>query len=150
MRSAKLNWPLWAGFLLSLVAFLSYPALFIRFPVTRNFPWANLILAAIALVALFIGIRKAFAPDRPRRSKVAGVVLPVLGILAMGVFFLTFFVFARMLPPSKGAPQVGQPAPDFTLADSDGKQVSLAELTKAPIDGKPAKGVLLIFYRGYW
>lgn len=150
MPIRKLNWPLWAGFILSLVAFLSYPALFIRFPSTRNFPWANLILAAIALILLVIGVRKAFRPDRPRRSKVAGVVLPVLGILGMGMFFFTFFVFARMIPPAKDAPQVGQAAPDFTLADSDGKKVSLAELTKAPIDGKPTKGVLLIFYRGYW
>jgi hypothetical protein len=150
MRIAKLNWPLWAGFLLSLVAFISYPAFFIRFPVTRNFPWANLALAAVALILLVIGVRKAFGSDRPRRSKVAGIVVPVLGVLSIGVFLFTFFVMARMLPPAKGAPQVGQKAPEFTLADSNGKQTSLAELTKTPIDGKPAKGVLLIFYRGYW
>jgi hypothetical protein len=150
MRVTKLNWPLWAGFLLSLVAFISYPVFFIRFPVTRNFPWANLALGAIAIVLLVIGARRAFASDRPRRSKIAGILVPILGVLSIGVFLLTFFVMARMLPPAKGAPQVGGKAPEFTLTDSDGKQTSLAELTKAPIDGKPVKGVLLIFYRGYW
>lgn len=150
MRISKLNWPLWAGFLLSLVAFLSYPTFFIRFPVTRNFPWANLALGAVAIVLLFLGLRKAFAADRPGSSKIAGIVLSVLGVLSVGGFLFTFFVMARQLPPAKGAPQVGQKAPEFTLADTDNKQVSLAELTKTPIDGKPVKGVLLIFYRGYW
>jgi cytochrome oxidase Cu insertion factor (SCO1/SenC/PrrC family) len=39
--------------------------------------------------------------------------------------------------------KVGQPAPDFTLQDSDGKNVTLAEYR-----GK--KNVVLVFYRGYW
>src|SRR5262245_30932063 len=132
MRISKLNWPLWAGFLLSLVAFLSYPTFFIRFPVTRDFPWANLALGAVAIILLLIGLRKAFAADRPGRSKVAGIVFSLLGVLSIGVFLFTFFVAARWLPPAKGAPQVGQKAPEFTLADSDNKQVSLTELTKTP------------------
>ena len=37
---------------------------------------------------------------------------------------------------------VGQPAPDFTLKDQDGKDFHLADLR-----GSKA---LLIFYRGYW
>jgi peroxiredoxin len=45
---------------------------------------------------------------------------------------------------------VGQKVPEFTLADSNGKQVSLNELLTAPIDGKTPKGALLVFYRGYW
>jgi peroxiredoxin len=39
--------------------------------------------------------------------------------------------------------KVGQPAPDFTLENIDGKQVSLSEFR-----GK--KSVVLVFYRGQW
>ena len=44
-------------------------------------------------------------------------------------------------------------APEFTLADANGKATSLGELLTTPINvsntAKP-RGVLLIFYRGYW
>lgn len=55
------------------------------------------------------------------------------------------------LPPSTGAPRVGQKAPAFILSGQDGKQVSLAELLK-PAAGasKKSGGLILIFYRGYW
>src|SRR6267142_420723 len=39
----RLNWPLWAGFLLSVIAFFTFFAVFVNFPVTRDFPWANLL-----------------------------------------------------------------------------------------------------------
>jgi cytochrome oxidase Cu insertion factor (SCO1/SenC/PrrC family) len=39
--------------------------------------------------------------------------------------------------------KVGQPAPDFTLENIDGKQVSLSEFR-----GK--RSVVLVFYRGQW
>jgi len=61
---------------------------------------------------------------------------------------------SRWLPTAHGAPQIGQKAPVFTLADTHGKPVSLSELLSAPINGKAPssnpRGVLLIFYRGYW
>jgi hypothetical protein len=66
------------------------------------------------------------------------------------MFVFGFFVFARWLPPSKGAPQVGQKAPEFLLMDTTGKSVSLGELLSTPINGNAPKGVLLVFYRGYW
>ena len=39
--------------------------------------------------------------------------------------------------------KVGQPAPDFTLEDVDGKAIALSSF-----QGK--KSVVLVFYRGYW
>jgi peroxiredoxin len=68
----------------------------------------------------------------------------------LGMFIFAAFVASRWLPPSTNAPQVAQKAPDFSLTDTNNKTVSLTELLSQPINGKPAKGALLIFYRGYW
>jgi hypothetical protein len=169
MKVRKFNWPLWAGFLLSLIAFLSYPFFFVRFPVTRDFPWANLLLFAVAGVLVLLGVRRGFSESRsrPTRSKVAGITLATLTFAVFGFFIFAIFIMARHLPASRGAPQVGQKAPDFTLPNTYGFPVSLAKLLVSPIDPgetahngivtadearkfEPPKGVLLIFYRGYW
>jgi peroxiredoxin len=68
----------------------------------------------------------------------------------IALFVFTIFIGGRWLPASKGAPQVGQRAPDFSMPDSSGKTVSLNELLTTPINGNAPKGVLLVFYRGYW
>ena len=146
----KFNWQIWMGFLLSVVASLTYPFVFASWPVTRDFPWANLLLFGIAVVFLFVGIRRAFAPDRRRISKIGASVLTAFSVLILGLFLFSFFVASRWLPASRGAPQIGQKAPDFTLADTTSRPLSLSELLSAPINGKARKGVLLVFYRGYW
>ena len=152
MNVRRFNWPLWVGFLLTLAAFMSYFSLFVYYPVTRDFPWANLLLFAIAVALLILGIRRGFAADRPHptRSKIVTTIVASLGALVLAFFVLVVFIAARWLPESKGAPQVGQKAPDFSLNDTSGKPVSLAELLSTPINGSAPKGVLLIFYRGYW
>ena len=64
----KLNWPIWLGLLLSFFAFFSYPLIFVNWASTRDFPWANFILFAIADVLIVIGVRRAFAPGRRAKS----------------------------------------------------------------------------------
>ena len=150
MNARRFNWPIWAGFLLSLIAFISYFLVFVWFPVTRDFPWANLLLFAFAAVLLVLGIRRAFSPDRPRRSKILGAILTALSVAIFGFFIVAIFVIARRLPASHSAPQISQKAPDFTLSDTNGKPVSLSELLASPVNGKSPRGVLLVFYRGYW
>jgi peroxiredoxin len=54
------------------------------------------------------------------------------------------FYELRQVHPSTGAPRVGQKAPEFTLSDQDGKNVSLSDLVHG------SKAVALIFYRGFW
>ena len=49
-----------------------------------------------------------------------------------------------------GVPQVGQKTPDFTLANTNGQQISLAQLLSTPVGNAHPKAVLLVFYRGYW
>ena len=152
MNTKRFNWPLWVGFVLTLVAFFTYFSVFVWFPLTRDFPWASLLIFLLAVVLLVMGVRRGFASDRPHptRSKIVTSIVATLSVAVIGFFVFAVFVAARWLPASKGAPQVGQQAPDFTLTDTAGKQVSLAELRTAPIDGNATKGVLLIFYRGYW
>jgi hypothetical protein len=150
MKLQKLNWQIWTGFLLSVFALVSYPLIFVRWPATRDFPWANLMLFAIAAVLVFVGVRRAFAPNRRRLSKVFSSILATLSVAILGLFVLTAFVMSRWLPAASGAPKVGEKAPAFSLLDTTGKTVSLSDLLTAPINGKPTKGALLIFYRGYW
>jgi peroxiredoxin len=152
MAARKLNWPLWAGLLLSVVAFISFPLVFVWWPSTRDFPWANLVLFLIAALLLFKGLLNSFDKDHshPVRSRVKGVVVSVIGVAVFGLFVMMVFVASRQLPASTKAPQVGQKAPEFTLTDTNNQPVSLSELLKSPINGKAPNGVLLIFYRGYW
>jgi hypothetical protein len=74
----------------------------------------------------------------------------VLGVLLLAGFLFVVFVFGRWLPASAAAPQVGQKAPDFTLTGANDKPVTLAQLLTEPVNNKPPKGALLVFYRGYW
>jgi len=146
----RFNWQIWAGFLLTFGGFLSFPFFFVRFPATRDVPWVNFLLAAVALVLLVIGLKRAFQPGRSKLAKVIASLLATLSIAAVGLFLFSFFIIAKQLPASRGAPQVGQKAPDFTLTDTNDKPVTLAQLLTEPFNNQPPKGVLLIFYRGYW
>jgi hypothetical protein len=152
MNIRRINWPLWTGLLLTLAAFLTYFFIFIWFPFTRDFPWANLLLFLVAGVLLFMGVRRGFSSDRshPTRSKIVTSIVAAFSLVVFALFVFNFFVAGRWLPASKGAPQVGQRVPDFSLPDTSGNQVSLNQLLTAPVNGNAPKGVLLIFYRGYW
>lgn len=144
------NWLVWIGFLLSLAAFVSYPFFFARFPVTRDFPWANLLLFGVAAVLVIAGVRRAFSPGQKRGTKIGGSIAATLSAAVFALFLFAAFIFAKQLPASQGAPRIGQKAPDFTLNNANGTHVALADLLTTPISGRAPKGVLLVFYRGYW
>lgn len=153
MKNLRFNWQIWAGFLLSLAASISYPLVFVRWPITRDFPWVTILLYLVAAILLVVGVRRAFAAGRAIKSKVAASILATLSVAIIGLFLFSILIMARWLPPAQGAPRVGQQAPEFSLADANGKTVSLSELLSSPIGGQQTskpKGVLLIFYRGYW
>lgn len=148
------NFLLYLGFLLTLVAFLSYFLFFYRFPVTRDIPWANWLLFGVALVVLGLGLARAFRQANVYRGKASGPILATLSLAVIGSFSYIVLVHTKELPASKSAPQIGQKAPDFTLPDKDGNPVTLSKLwgtsVAAPSTGPTGQWVLLIFYRGYW
>lgn len=139
------NWVLLLGFLVVLVGLFSYE-FFARFPVTRDFPWANLLLFAIGGVLLGIGLFRAYGQPAIYRGKILGPILTTLSVLVFGFFAYALFYVVRQMPPSSGSPSVGEQAPGFSLLDQNGKTVALGELLRTP----GTRAVLLIFYRGYW
>jgi|SRR5882724_11340274 len=115
-------------------------------------PWLGLLLPAAAVLCLVVGVSRAFKQPQIYRGKTLG---SILGFLALVLFAGSVWLYshARDLPKSASAPKVGQKAPDFTLKDTAGQPVTLAQMLSIPIDsasGKAPKAVLLIFYRGYW
>jgi hypothetical protein len=146
------NLPIWFGFLLVVAGFFSYPV-FVQLPATRDIPWVDFVLFAAGLVLLAIGLKRAFRQPAIYRGKIFGPILAALGMLVVGFFSYVIFYELRQVPASTGAPRVGQKAPEFTLADQDDRQVSLADLLFSPASNtsttKP-NAVVLIFYRGFW
>lgn len=139
------------GFLLSVVAFLSYFLYFALFPATRDFPWLNLLLFAAGLLLLGAGLRRAFGQPQRYRGRIGGPIFAVLSVAILGLFLFYNFSFSRQLPASQQAPRVGQKTPDFTLPDKNGNAVTASKLWSGdPEAGMPAQWVLLVFYRGYW
>ena len=138
------------GFLFVIAGLVSYP-FFVLFPLTRDFPWANLLLFCTGGVLLALGLNRAFRHPELHRGKIFGPIFAGLSLLMFGLFAYGAFYEVRQLPTSTAAPRVGQPAPEFTQPDRDGKPVALADLLKSPPEGgTSASGTLLIFYRGHW
>lgn len=149
---SRRNWALWLGFLLALGALLCNAVFFVNLPGQRAIPWLSVLLAGVSLIFLVRGLQRAFGQPPVHRGKILSSMLALISLLLVGVAIFSFFQ-ARAIPASAGAPKVGQTAPDFTLADTSGQLVSMAQLFAPAADESqvvPPKAVLLIFYRGYW
>jgi hypothetical protein len=155
MRKLRWNWPVWMGFVFSIVAFVSYFFVFARFPVTRNVPWANFLLFGASAVSLRVGLRRVFGGAQPSQGRIVSSILTLLSVSIFSVFCFVIFHATRQLPASLESHKIGQKASEFALRDTHGKLVSLSTLLSAPLNPSSQsrsapKGVLLIFYRGYW
>ena len=151
LNEHRRNWHLWLGFVLCVVGFASLPLL-ARFPATRDVPWVNLLFLGTGLALLFVGLRRAFGQPQQYRGKITGTILGAVSVLIVGLFCFVVFYQTRQLPASTGAPKVGEKAPEFVLPDTNNQPVSLASLLSTPLVNSqtPPKGVVLVFYRGYW
>ena len=138
----KWNWPLWVGFVVAVGGLFSYEW-FAQFPVTRDFPWANLLLFALGAVLLLIGLFRAFGRPQLYRGKVFGSIFVVIAFSFFAFFSYEIFYVLKQVPLSAQAPRVGEKAAEFSLLDQNGKQTSLADLLSP-------NGAVLIFYRGHW
>ncbi len=140
-----------AGFLLCLVAFLSYFLILFQYPATRDVPWLSWLVFALGLALAGAGAARAFRSPERFRGKVMGPLFGVLSLAVAGLFVFATTVGSQQLPDAAGGPRVGQKAPAFTLPDAQGKPVQLASLLGGAPDVQQAgRWVLLIFYRGYW
>jgi hypothetical protein len=144
----RTNSALWLGLLITVLGVLSNLLYFFKIP-SAALPWLNLTLPAIGLIFLLIGVVRAFGQSQIYRGKIWGSIAAGLAALFLaGSAWLCIQV--RSVPHSVGAPQVGQRVPDFTLPDSSGQPVALAQLFAASSGMPQPKAVLLVFYRGYW
>ena len=68
----KWNWPIWVGFIITVGGLFSYE-FFAQFSVTRDFPWANLLLFAAGGFFLVLGLFRAFGKPQLYRGKIVAV-----------------------------------------------------------------------------
>ena len=138
----------WIGLLATLLGVASNLLYWLPIPVVI-IPWINLALPLIGLVLVIVGLLRLW-PGAKAWLKILGVAF---GLLSTAVFALSIWghIHSRNIPPSPGAPRIGQKVPDFTLTDSSGQPVSLSQLLTTPLNHSVRpKAVLLVFYRGYW
>jgi hypothetical protein len=139
----KWNWPIWLGFAVAVGGLFSYE-FFARYPITRDFPWANLLLFGIGGALLIVGLFHAFGRPQLYRGKIFGSIFTAIALFLFAFFSYEIFYVLRQVPLSSQAPRVGEKAPEFTLVDPNGRSVALAKLLSG------SKAVVLIFYRGFW
>jgi len=138
----KWNWPIWIGFIVAVGGLFSYE-FFAQFPVTRDFPWATLVLFGVGAVLVIVGLFRAFGRPQLYRGKIFGSIFTLITALLFAFFAYEIFYVLRQVPLSAQAPRVGQRAPSFSLPDQNGKEVALNDLLSP-------NGAVLIFYRGHW
>ena len=134
----------WAGFAVILVAFVSYVPFFALFPATRDVPWANYLLFLIGSALIAVGVRRAFRDPEHYRGKISGSILATLSALLLAFFIVIVTYYSKQIPSAETAFGVSRKAPPFVLANTAGKEISSADLLRGH------RGLVLIFYRGYW
>jgi hypothetical protein len=148
--SKSWNWRLWAGFVLALLAPFAYFSLFEKLSFAF---WISVAAFVIAIVLLAEGLRRAYAQPDAYRGKIAGPILAILALGMIGVFSFGIYMMGQAYSKAANAPRVGDKAPEFALTDATGRKVSIAQLLATPLAGGASsapRGVLLVFYRGYW
>jgi len=107
--------------------------LLLRVAVVRNHPEGYVVAFALATVLAVVRARARRWP--------AWLALGLSSLLLVASAWFNFV--AAQVPDAPTALRVGERPPDFTLPDTAGRPVSLA-------DYRGKKPVVLVFYRGYW
>ena len=93
------NWPIWVGFVVVVAGLFSY-GFFVRFPTTRDFPWANLLLFGIGAALLIVGLFRAFGRPQVYRGKIFGSIFTAIAVLVVAFFSYAIFYVVRQVPAS--------------------------------------------------
>ena len=109
----------WWAFLFALGALGCNVALFVGSSAQSVLPVLSILLAAVAVIFLVVGLKRAFGQPQIYRGRALSVVLAIATLLPVALTAFSY-VMARKLPDSAAAPQIGQKVPDFTLADTSG------------------------------
>jgi hypothetical protein len=107
----KWNWAIWVGFVIAVGGLFSYE-FFARYPITRDFPWANLLLFAAGGTFLVLGLFRAFGRPQLYRGKIFGPILAAIALFLFSFFSYVIFYQLRQVPSSTDAPRVGEKAPN--------------------------------------
>src|SRR3974377_2247219 len=126
----RFNLFIWFGFLIVVGSVASYIPIFAVFASTRDVPWVNYALFLVGGTLLAVGLQRAFRDQEHYRGKVSGSILAAVSVLIAGLFVAFILYGGRQMPVSEKALRAGQPAPQFTLADTGGKLISSSELLK--------------------
>ncbi len=138
------NFLIWAGFAVILIALVSYIPLFALFPATRDIPWVNYLLFLIGSALIAAGVRRAFLDPERTRGKISGSIVAALSALLIAFFVVSVTYYSKQIPSAETALRLSQKAPPFVLADIAGNEISSSDLLRNH------RGLLLVFYRGYW
>lgn len=146
------NWRLWSGFVLVLLAPVGYFSLYEVVPAAF---WTSIVLLIVGVILLIQGLRNAYGSPQSFRGKIAGPVLGTLALLIIGLFGFGKYEMSRAYAAAKNAPHVGDKAPEFAVIDGTGQRLTLAQLLSSPLPStsttkQTPRGILLVFYRGYW
>lgn len=147
--SKSRNWRLWVGFVIALLAPFAY---FSLFEIVPGALWISITLFVVAFILLIAGLRRAFAQPESYRGKIAGPILSVFALLMVGALAGGNYMMRQAYSQARNAPRVGDKAPEFALTDAAGRKVTMTQLLSTPLagSGRVPRGVVLVFYRGYW
>jgi hypothetical protein len=136
------NHLLWIGPLVVFVGAVSYFLVFARYPALRDFPWVNLPLVLLGVLLVAVGVRRTLARDSGVRKKIFGTLALVFSLIIAGLFCFYVFSLSYGMPEPSDLTAKLETAPDFSLADQDGRTVTLSDLR--------GRNVIIVFYRGHW
>jgi hypothetical protein len=134
------NWEAALGPLVAVAGFVSYFAVFYRWPVLRDVPWLNYALLVAAVALSLRGVHSAWSRGGALRR---GLALLGLGASAAVALFFAWYTLSasRELPDASRGLALGAPLPQLALLDHTGARVELASLSEP---------LVLVFYRGHW
>ncbi len=131
----------WFGLPLVLVGCLSYFLFFALFPITRDFPWLNLILIGIGLTFAWRSFAIARETQRRGHSVWHGLLLTASALFA-GLFLFYVFYISYQIPQETATTKNLAASPEFALTAHDGSTVRLEDFR--------GRYLILSFYRGHW